>query len=334
MRIIFSTLFYFVLSCGALAQPHISAWDLRQQSQDYVRKLYSCRTSYLGCTIEQKLALAEIEGKIHTKSFLDDTLAKNTEETKYIPLAPENSDLLAMAAVTSLGIVAFYSDQQITDSIQSNKSKTTETISSIGNFLGGGAVLPIAAGAYFLGVYYKDNKLKKVGLFTVGSSIAMGIVTAGVKYASGRKRPKEGEGPYQFGNPDHKSFYSGHTAQAFTIATVISELYKEDYPVVPWVAYGLASVTAYARVHDNMHWASDVIIGAIAGHLITKYTLYVFENVIVYPTVDPHSGAYMITLQYAPKGKMPPMACSKIENKYARVDACIAEVFAKAGRGW
>lgn len=235
----------------------------------------SCRQSHLGCTVEQELALAQEQGVILTPSQLNNYLAQNSDKSYFIPLELSDNELLLLAASTSLGIIAFHNDQEIMDTIQKNKTKVTESISSVGNFLGSTAVVPLSAGSYFLSVYYKNNQLKKVALFTVGASMAQSLVTLAVKKVAGRARPNNNEGPNSFFNKhgDDQSFYSGHTSEAFTLATVISEIYKKDYPIVPWVAYGLASVTAYARVHDQQHWASDVIIGAVAGHLITKLAL-------------------------------------------------------------
>jgi membrane-associated phospholipid phosphatase len=86
------------------------------------------------------------------------------------------------------------------------------------------------------------------------------------------------------------------------MATVIAEVYK-DKPLVPYLAYGAAAVTAYARMHDNRHWASDVLAGAIAGHLITKILIRTLESsgklnrsgIIIVPTYDEQSaGARVI----------------------------------------
>ena len=57
------------------------------------------------------------------------------------------------------------------------------------------------------------------------------------------------------------SFFSGHTATAFALATVI----HDEYPLAGLGAYGLAALTGWSRMHDRMHWASDVVTGGIAG---------------------------------------------------------------------
>lgn len=40
----------------------------------------------------------------------------------------------------------------------------------------------------------------------------------------------------------------------------------DDYRWIRRIAgYGMASATAYARLHDNVHWFSDVVTAAVIG---------------------------------------------------------------------
>ena len=42
----------------------------------------------------------------------------------------------------------------------------------------------------------------------------------------------------------------------------------------PWsdaALYGLATLTAFARVNNDRHWTSDVIVGALIGHLTARW---------------------------------------------------------------
>jgi len=242
-------------------------------------------------------------------SFLNKVLKIDKEKSIFVPLELTNQELIALAAATSLGVIAFANDQQISDTVQQNQSVVADKITSVGNFIGETAFAYIAAGSYFLGVVMKDNKIKQAGLFIVGAELAQSIVTTAVKGVVGRSRPKENVGPYEFGNAGQKSFYSGHTATAFTLATVISETFKDDYPIVPYVAYGLASLTAYARVHGDNHWASDVLIGAIAGHLIAKLALSAFnqdldrKGITITPEISPNGDSFRISVRWTPRSK-------------------------------
>ena len=305
-----------------------------------LREVKACKKSIYGCTAEQEIEIARFNGSILDSYDLENYLSQDKEKSVFIPLSLSNTELLTLAAATSLGVVAFKNDQGIMDVVQNHKSKVTAPLATVGNFLGTGtAGLGIAAGSYFIGMYFENNKLKSAGLFMVGASLATAIATEATKRAFGRSRPIKGEGPYSFFNSGNKSFYSGHTAEAFTIATVVAEMYKDDYPIVPYVAYGIAAITAYARVHDQAHWASDVIVGAIAGHLITKLAMSAMNSnkenrsgVEIYPGIDPTSGAFMIYLEWKGKEIQSPLKCSKMIEGTAKNNACLAEGFAKAAK--
>lgn len=321
--------------------------DLRPLNLDYgsmIKNVNACKRSVYGCTIEQELEIAQFEGKVLDSYQLKKHLTESSEsvgegKSYFIPLSLTDKELLLLAASTSLGVVAFKNDQEMMDVVQAHKSKTTEVLSSIGNFYGSSAFGFVAAGSYFLGVYYDNNNLKKVGLFTIAATVAQSIVVTAAKSAFGRQRPVKDAGPYSFFQPDSKSFYSGHTSTAFALATVLSEMYKEEYPVVPYVAYGLATLTAYARMHDKSHWASDVVAGAIAGHLIAKLTMNVLNNNTdnrsgfkIYPTFNPETGSMMVMAEWKEREREAPLKCQKMPEGMAKVDACLAEGFAKAAK--
>lgn len=323
-----------------LLSANAMATSLNLDYSDILKDLKACRKTMYGCTPEQQIEIARFEGHIMNANDLEIYLSRDTERSVFIPLELSNAELLTLAAATSLGVVAFNHDQEIMDVVQKHKSQTTMTLQNVGNFLGsgyGGAA--IAAGSYFLGVALNNGKIERAGLFMVGASLAQGIITETVKRTFGRARPNADLGPYSFFNDGKKSFYSGHTAEAFTIATVIAEMYKEDYPVVPWVAYGFAAVTAYARVHDEAHWASDVIIGAVAGHLITKLAMNAFNGnsdgrggLLLFPSYDASTGTMMINASWSPKEPSQPLKCSKLPDGNAKIEACLKEACEKSAR--
>ncbi|QDK40754.1 hypothetical protein DOM21_04640 [Bacteriovorax stolpii] len=300
-----------------------------------VESILSCQNTIQGCTAEQELQIASIMGKTTPTQELSRFIkADKQAQPLYIPLDMKNQELVALAAATSLGVVAFANDRAITDFAIEHKTVMSDPITAVGNFLGREATIPLVAGSYFLGVVYKDNKLKQVALFTVGATIAGQLVTEGAKNLFGRMRPAQSENPYEFFQEKSKSFFSGHTTQAFTIATIVSEMYKDDYPVVPYVAYGLASLTAYARVYGENHWASDVITGAIMGTFVTRLFLSFMKQdkskenggFSVSPGIDPLTGTLMVNVNYVPKQKASTLKCAKISDQIERAKACMAEV--------
>lgn len=95
-----------------------------------------------------------------------------------------------------------------------------------------------------------------------GLSMAIYISAVyGTKYLTGRLRPD---------GSAHNSFPSGHTANAFFMATL---LHKEYGHLSRWVSiagYTTAVATGVGRSLNNKHWFSDVIVGAGVGIFSTE----------------------------------------------------------------
>lgn len=85
--------------------------------------------------------------------------------------------------------------------------------------------------------------------------ILANAMVAPLKIAIRRQRPD---------SSNHLSFPSGHSANAFAIATTLARRYGRR-AAVP--AYALAALVPVARVHDRHHYASDVVAGAGLGAL-------------------------------------------------------------------
>jgi membrane-associated phospholipid phosphatase len=121
-----------------------------------------------------------------------------------------------------------------------------------------------------------DGKVRRTSLLALESLVISGALTEGLKRLSGRPRPETGEAPDNWHGPGsdsrYVSFTSGHTSNAFAVATVIANEYK-DVPYVATTAYGLATLTALSRIYSNKHWASDTLLGAAIGHFVSKAVL-------------------------------------------------------------
>ncbi len=195
----------------------------------------------------------------------------------YISLAGADKSVLALAAAASLGLIVLKGDDDLMDIVQKNKNDDTKKLAAFGYEMGRKeGLLPIVAGAYFLGVIFDNGKLKDIGIISVGAQLAAQMVVEMAKVTFERQRPREGAGAYAFDVDGGKSFISGHAAGAFSLATLLTEIYGDQFPIVPYISYGVAAITAWSRMHDEGHWGSDVILGAVAGHIITRivYRLY------------------------------------------------------------
>ncbi len=102
-----------------------------------------------------------------------------------------------------------------------------------------------------------------------------------VKAATGRERPSHldqpvGQERMAFRGPraglrfaPYQSFPSGHTVSAFASATCLAAF----YPPARAVAYAVAGASAANRVVKHQHFLSDVVAGALLGHMVALWLL-------------------------------------------------------------
>jgi membrane-associated phospholipid phosphatase len=194
----------------------------------------------------------------------------DTKETFTSPARWNSRDWLTLGAITAgIGTVMVF-DEDIQHGIRSGRSNTLTNIFDNVQPLGNEYAIGIVGSFYLYGEILKDPRAKATALDSIAASgIASGVIVNATKYLIGRARPTDGKGAYDF-QPlsGHDSFLSGHTTEAFTLASVITEHY--DAPWVKVVAYGLAGTVGYARLNNNRHWTSDVLAGAVVGTYVGK----------------------------------------------------------------
>lgn len=95
------------------------------------------------------------------------------------------------------------------------------------------------------------------------------------RYSFGRQRPYAHKNDFIYGAPeenDNLSFYSGHSALAFSGALCgyrVARLRGDGFakPAL-YVGLTVATATAVLRVRADKHYASDVAVGPVTGSLI------------------------------------------------------------------
>ena len=110
-----------------------------------------------------------------------------------------------------------------------------------------------------------DRQLMQDALFVGTSVVGTFAFTMGIKYLVNRTRPYEAYPGLIFPRstePD-PSFPSGHTASAFALATSLCIKYPKWYVIAP-SALWVGSV-ALSRMHEGVHYPTDVMAGAALG---------------------------------------------------------------------
>jgi hypothetical protein len=134
-----------------------------------------------------------------------------------------------------------------------------------------------AAGMYFLGSAKHNDHLAETGRLGEEAIVNALLVVEGLKLATNRERPNEGNGQGGFwphGTRSYEtdgSFPSGHAAATFAFARVLASEYPSKR--VQLAAYLFAAAVSASRVTAREHFPSDVLVGGTFGYLIGGYVV-------------------------------------------------------------
>ena len=124
-------------------------------------------------------------------------------------------------------------------------------------------LLPVAATIYAVGRVGNHPRISHMGSDLIQSILIAELMTQTIKYSVRRERPD---------NSNAYSFPSGHAADTMAFATALERHFNWKY-YLP--AYAFATYVAMSRLHDNVHFVSDVAfgsaVGIIAGRTVTRY---------------------------------------------------------------
>ena len=212
-------------------------------------------------------------GRRPENAFSLDTLRLFAEDTAQVFTAParwDGGDWLVAAGAGGIAVGTTAFDRSIRNSVQSHRSAGLDRFSRDYQHMGADYSFVVLVG--FEGFHFLADDPRSQAVFIDGlaaSLIASGFIAPALKYTVGRERPSDTGNPYRF-RPftNHNSFPSGHTTQAFAVATVIASHYQ-----APWVqvlAFGSAALVGFCRVEQNAHFTSDVVAGALIGWSVAR----------------------------------------------------------------
>lgn len=172
---------------------------------------------------------------------------------------------------TAVVVALYATDRATSDRVQANRTSSTDQFAKTITPFGSQRALEISALMIATGAGVHDVNLRDAGRDSLESEFwAAGIITPLLKRAFGRARPVQNEGSQSFHplNGHFQSFPSGHATNAFAFATAVAGHY--DGWIVPTIVYTIASGVAVSRVNDHVHFPSDVMAGALIGHVVAK----------------------------------------------------------------
>jgi undecaprenyl-diphosphatase len=106
---------------------------------------------------------------------------------------------------------------------------------------------------------------RAAGAGLVALAVDSVVVNVGFKLAARRRRPDRDSAGVPVVRhvpmPNSASFPSGHAAAGFAFANAVGQ----TLPTAAAPLRLLASVVGYSRVHTGVHYAGDVVLGAVIG---------------------------------------------------------------------
>lgn len=187
---------------------------------------------------------------------------------------------LVTGGVLSVGIARPYDDSTY-EKWKDHKVWSRET-SKWGDHYGEYGISAFIA----LGQIYFD---RENGFNSARVLIANSLLTTTMKLSFARQRPNDG---------NYRSFPSGHTSDAFAMATSLSYAYGWKIGII---AFPAATYVAFSRLADEAHWLSDITAGAFVGVWMGRSFFYSPEkesqsaNWQVYPQITSKNQSIQIS---------------------------------------
>jgi membrane-associated phospholipid phosphatase len=182
-------------------------------------------------------------------------------------------------------------DDEIQSFVRENRTESGNQAASLFKRMGQPEVFAsVGLGVLVTGMIAGNDRIRQAGarIFT-SLALAGGMVTV-AKFVVGRSRPSVAHDADDFAPfSGNSSAPSGHTAMAFALAASLSDEIHNTWAGL--ALYTAAAGTAWSRVNDNAHWASDVIAGAAVGIVSAKFIngrirLFGMRSPLIRPTTE------------------------------------------------
>ena len=197
--------------------------------------------------------------------------AKDIKTIAKTPFKMKDKEVAIGFGVITSTLIIHQFDSEIKNIFQKNKNDFSNKTSNYFQMIGNGKYCFPAMGAlYGLGLITRNRKVQYTGLQAFKALVLSAGVTGSIKYLAQRERPFQTDNTNNFhfiwNSLLYNSLPSGHTSDAFAMASVIGYNVKNKYWQIP--IYAIATGVGLSRIHDNKHWASDVVLGAAIGYCV------------------------------------------------------------------
>jgi hypothetical protein len=181
------------------------------------------------------------------------------EDIKHLP---EMQNVYIAAIGGGLALAVHPADQTFNANLQSHYG-AVNAVFAPGKYVGDTPEqIALALGTYAFGRWRDQPKVAHLGLDLLQAQILTEMMVEPLKFSVRRLRPD---------GSNRQSFPSGHAAITFATATVIERHLGWRKAVLGYV---IASYVASSRLHDNVHYLSDVVFGAAIGSIAGRTVVH------------------------------------------------------------
>lgn len=187
------------------------------------------------------------------------------------PFDTSDSAVRGTALFSSSLAASLILDKSVRNLVQDARTDTTDDISHfLYRFGRQDGMYPAIGTSYGVAVLTGNTRLERTTLLAVQSGLITLGLTAGLKLAFNRSRPRDSGEPGDFWSGG-KAMPSSHVSGAWALATVYAGVYRN--PLIQTGLYGYAGAMALARMNADGHWVSDTVAGGFIGYGIGRLTL-------------------------------------------------------------
>ena len=203
---------------------------------------------------------------------------KQSEQNKRSLSGVWRTGLLWLAVLLVAAVAGFWLDPTV---LQLVAEHSNQTVRNFAGFLSKAGDWPelMVLGVAGLFIVRRRRRLVTVVLCMMVAATLAGAAVNSVRLFSGRARPNNTEvspgwygvshdGKWLLGKYKYHSFPSGHTGSAFAFFGVLGFAFRRW----GWGFLLLGAAIAWSRIYLNVHYFSDVIVGAVIGLFFAQLT--------------------------------------------------------------
>ena len=206
----------------------------------------------------------------------DNDFSKFFEVGGDIFTSPKNfnsNDWINFAGTALITTSGFYFDYSIRNFAQENKTDFLNALLSIDDYYNLYSIAVADAAILGYGAVSEDDNVRNLGLKLTEATVYSTLINCLIKFLTSRSRPFLDRGNTDF-NPiqlgyDQTSFPSLHSTSTFAFSKVMADEIDNIYWKITW--FTTSTLVALARIYNDQHWLSDVILGAAIGYFIGEF---------------------------------------------------------------